>query len=228
MSYFDFHSHILPGIDDGAQTVETSCKMLQMLHNQGVEKVVFTPHLWSESMDFDEFCKNRENALKKLLSVYDPNTMPQYLVGAEVKIMPKVSKLDLARLSFADGYILCEMPNTYGDWILNEIETIMLKGYKIIFAHIERPFISFSKTDFKKLIDYKAFIYQLNIEALKSIALRRHFVGEYKKYGGRFILGSDAHGIDERKPDFDAKILKKRSMREFAEAVYNNSKIILG
>lgn len=228
MSYFDFHSHILPGIDDGAQTVQTSYKMLQMLHNQGVEKVVFTPHFWPEAMDFDTFCINRDGALKKLAAGYDSKTMPEFFVGAEVKIMPKVSKLDLSKFSFKDNYILCEMPNIYGDWILNELETIMLRGYKIIFAHIERPLMEFSKSDFKKLIDYRSFTYQLNVEALKSMALRRYFVGEYNKHGGRFILGSDAHGVDDRKPEFDAKALKKRSMKEFMDAVYQNSKNILG
>ncbi len=228
MNYLDFHSHILPGVDDGAQTVETSYQMLKMLHDQGVEKVVFTPHFWPESMDFDEFCEKRKDALKKLKAGYDAKTMPPYLVGAEVKIMPRVSKFDLSQFAFADNYILAEMPNTYGDWILDELEKIMLKGYKIIFAHIERPYMGFSKSDFKKLTDYKAFIYQLNVEALKNMVLRRHFVGEFEKYGGRFVLGSDSHGIDDRRPEFDAKALKKRSMRDFMEAVYHNSKTILG
>ena len=41
---FDFHSHILPGIDDGSPDLETSLKMLELSYAQGVTDVVATPH----------------------------------------------------------------------------------------------------------------------------------------------------------------------------------------
>ena len=40
----DFHSHILPGVDDGSASVEESLELLRMLASQGVDTVVATPH----------------------------------------------------------------------------------------------------------------------------------------------------------------------------------------
>ena len=43
----DFHSHILPGIDDGSKRVSDSLAMLKILRSQGVERVIFTPHFYA-------------------------------------------------------------------------------------------------------------------------------------------------------------------------------------
>ena len=40
----DFHSHILPGLDDGSKNVEESVKILKMMAEQGIERVAATPH----------------------------------------------------------------------------------------------------------------------------------------------------------------------------------------
>ena len=44
MRLVDIHSHILPGVDDGAFDVETSVKLLQMCKEQGITDVIATPH----------------------------------------------------------------------------------------------------------------------------------------------------------------------------------------
>ncbi|MGN0395823.1 MAG: CpsB/CapC family capsule biosynthesis tyrosine phosphatase, partial [Coprococcus sp.] len=44
MEIIDFHSHILPGIDDGSRNVETSIKMLDRCADNGVGLMVATPH----------------------------------------------------------------------------------------------------------------------------------------------------------------------------------------
>ncbi len=228
MIYYDFHSHILPGIDDGAANAQISVKMLEMLFEQGVAVSVLTPHFCSDEIDFDEFIENRRTAYRELLKVYDRNNMPELMVGAEVKLLPKVSKFDLSELAFSDDFILLEMPDVYGEWIVEEMERIMLKGYKIVIAHVERPYMNFSKQQFEKIVDYRNFIYQLNVSAIKNGLLRRHFIKEFNKYGGRFILGSDAHNLESRRPDFDAKALSGRDINKgFMQAVRHNSEQII-
>ena len=49
MSVIDFHSHILPGIDDGSRNVETSIGMLRMCREHGVDIMVATPHFYADS-----------------------------------------------------------------------------------------------------------------------------------------------------------------------------------
>ena len=57
----DIHTHILPCIDDGSPDVEISIKMLRSLSEQGVRKVVLTPHFYAYRTDVETFCKKREN-----------------------------------------------------------------------------------------------------------------------------------------------------------------------
>ena len=44
MEYFDIHSHILPGVDDGAQTVEEALEMIKTAYKEGTRSMVLTPH----------------------------------------------------------------------------------------------------------------------------------------------------------------------------------------
>ena len=44
----DFHSHILPEMDDGSKDAKMSLAMLQMEREQGVTEVVFTPHFYAQ------------------------------------------------------------------------------------------------------------------------------------------------------------------------------------
>ena len=44
----DFHSHILPAMDDGSRNIEESLQMLRMLQEQGVERVIATPHFYAD------------------------------------------------------------------------------------------------------------------------------------------------------------------------------------
>ena len=44
----DIHTHVLPGIDDGADSVETSLEMIRSEVEQGVKQIVFTPHYYGQ------------------------------------------------------------------------------------------------------------------------------------------------------------------------------------
>ena len=50
----DLHSHILPGIDDGAKTAEEGKAMLAQMESQGVKTVVATPHFFPGSAVLDQ------------------------------------------------------------------------------------------------------------------------------------------------------------------------------
>ena len=55
----DIHSHILPGVDDGAKNIEESLELLRMMKSQGITDVIATPHFYAMS-------ENLENYQKKL------------------------------------------------------------------------------------------------------------------------------------------------------------------
>ena len=62
----DFHSHILPGIDDGSKTVEESIALLRAEAEQGVKRVVATPHFYSNRDTMEGFLERRHAAVEAL------------------------------------------------------------------------------------------------------------------------------------------------------------------
>ena len=55
MQLYDMHSHILPGIDDGAPSVEKSLVILNELKKQGVTNVCLTPHFYTNEISAEDF-----------------------------------------------------------------------------------------------------------------------------------------------------------------------------
>ena len=62
----DFHSHILPEMDDGSKDAKMSLAMLQMEREQGVTEVVFTPHFYAQQDTVAHFLKKREQSVRRL------------------------------------------------------------------------------------------------------------------------------------------------------------------
>lgn len=58
----DFHSHILPGIDDGAKDISMAREMLLAEEQSGVEAIVATPHFYLSEESVESFLEKRENA----------------------------------------------------------------------------------------------------------------------------------------------------------------------
>ena len=80
----DFHTHILPMIDDGSGSVEESIWLLEEEARQGVDLVVLTPHYYAEENSPVEFLKRRYEswkALRRLLRTEHPRIR----LGAEVQ-----------------------------------------------------------------------------------------------------------------------------------------------
>ena len=76
----DLHSHILPGIDDGSQNVETSLKLVDQMQQWGITKIVTTPHVTEETFEnTQETIEAAYNELKTHLS----NDAPEFIFSAE-------------------------------------------------------------------------------------------------------------------------------------------------
>lgn len=107
----DFHSHILPGMDDGSQTVEESLTLLEMLRAQGVDTVAATPHFYARENSPEVFLRRRREAWERLNARLTPGG-PQVLLGAEVRYYRGISRLEeLHRLCLSGTHVLLlEMP----------------------------------------------------------------------------------------------------------------------
>ena len=109
----DLHTHILPGIDDGAIDEGVSSEQMKSLLEQGVDKVVFTSHYYGRKRSPKQFLEARADAFRRIKDLI-PEGMETYL-GAEVHFAAEMAASDESICSMAIGdtrYILAELPFT--------------------------------------------------------------------------------------------------------------------
>ena len=112
-TFVDFHSHVLPGIDDGSACLEQSIAMLQTEAEQGIEHVVATPHFYAHHDNPERFLRRREAAEARLREEMERHPgLPKLSIGAEVYYFPGISNSDALKELTIDKKrcILIEMP----------------------------------------------------------------------------------------------------------------------
>ena len=139
----DFHSHILPGVDDGSQSLEESIEMLAMEARQGITHVVATPHFVAHQDKPQSFLERRAQAEKALRAQMQKHAdLPELIMGAEVYYFRGISESEFLPL-FTIGNsncVLIEMPAPpWSEIVYQELEAIWLKRNLIpVVAHIDR------------------------------------------------------------------------------------------
>ena len=201
----DFHSHILPGIDDGSPDLETSIKMLKMAYAQGIETMVATPHFDPNSDTPESFLQRRKEAEKLLRAEMAKHEhMPELHVGAEVFYYSGIS--DSAHLSDLaidkTGFVLVEMPSCeWTDHMYGELEGIYLKqGLIPIVAHLDRYIRPFGFGRVVKRLQKMPLLIQCNTDFFLHSATKRKALRMLKK-DSIHLLGSDCHDTYHRPPD---------------------------
>lgn len=207
----DHHSHILPGIDDGAKNVEMSLAMIERLAKQGVERIVATPHYYAHREDgLDSYLQKRQHAYDKLMQAQP--AVENIVLGAEVAIERGISETQgIEKLAFqGTDYILLEFPYTgFYDWMIEEIENIAYNHHLTpIIAHLHRYTDDFTKAQMQGALSLNAVI-QFNNEVFETWAGRR-FLKSVIADGHEFVFGSDTHNMKNRKPNFDLTLKKAK------------------
>lgn len=140
----DIHTHILPMIDDGPTLMQESLEMCRIAVNDGIKKIIATPHV-QNGMDDSDANKVLEKIrmLNQLLKQEGLDLV--IFPGAEVHLNDRLFDTDILRgssiLTINDGkkYILLEFPF---QWIPPETEQIIFKlksmGFTPILPHLER------------------------------------------------------------------------------------------
>lgn len=195
----DMHSHLIPAIDDGSDSIEDSVNMIRRFSDLGYEKLITTPHVMS-----DHYKNNPSTILPGLEKVQkaleEQNINIELQAAAEYYLdeffHQKVKEKDV--LTFGDNYLLFEL-SFYSEPVnLNEIIFEMqTAGYKPILAHPER--YSYWHKDMEKYEDMvsRGVMLQLNM-----LSLIGHYSPAVKKVSDKLIdnemvdfLGSDCHHI---------------------------------
>ncbi len=198
----DFHSHILPGMDDGSPDVPTSLEMLRAASRQGVGVQVLTPHYYPWREEIGSFLSRRTESAETLLPACD-DTLPRLLVGAEVAFFPHMSELDLTSLCIGSTRaLLVELPfESWDGRVEEQLATLTLdRGYKVILAHVERYLRYRGNPETLEKLAALPLRVQVNAEAFARLGSRRAPLELFRR-GRAQLLGSDAHNLTDRSPD---------------------------
>ncbi len=193
----DMHSHFIPGIDDGAQTMEDSIRLIRGMKELGYHKIITTPHTMSDyyrntpEIILGGMEKVREELKKNNINI-QLEAASEYYVDFEFGERLKKGEV----LTFSGKYILIEVsflnpPDNLEDAIFN----LIVAGYKPILAHPERyPYWHGSMEKYERLKDMGALL-QLNI-----LSLTQYYSKEVNKIAEKLVdlgmidlLGTDMH-----------------------------------
>ncbi len=232
----DFHTHILPEIDDGAQSVEESLEMLRLLKEQGVNTVALTPHYLAMDESPDQFLERRTEAYNKLCEEIEKSgeEFPKLMLGAEVYYYPGICRMEeLYKLTLEDtNILLLEMPMVkWTEYTLREIEELYQNtGIRIIIAHVERCMDYQKKGTLERLFN-GGIATQVNASFFISKRTRRKALKMFKA-GQISHIGTDCHNLEYRPPKMkealdiirDSKTIPNEVLDDFIKHQIDNIK----
>lgn len=199
----DFHSHILPGIDDGSDSVETSLNMLRESKRQGVDIMFATPHFYADENDPKTFLRERSQAYTALKKAMAGNMAdyPEIMLGAEILYFPGMSVAEeLNDLAMGDTPCLLVEPPVipWSDTMLDEIELTGKNLNKIpVIAHVDRymrifnDYTLFDRLSGRKMLSQVNASYFIRSDTTKR-ALRDLLDDRFQ------FIGSDCHNLFSR------------------------------
>jgi tyrosine-protein phosphatase YwqE len=195
----DFHSHLIPGIDDGAKDLENSIELIKGLKAFGYKRLITTPHVMSD------FYRNTPEIILQGLDLVRKELEKQGIsieleAAAEYYLdeyfEEKIKEKSL--LTLGDNYVLFELPFIAEPPNLSTaIFELQTNGYQPILAHPER--YGFWYQNFDKYHELKERGVELQLNILSLIG---HYSPETRKIAERLIdedlitfLGSDCHNM---------------------------------
>ncbi len=231
---FDIHSHVIPGIDDGSETLEKSIGILHGMESAGVKNLMLTPHysvrrgytpskekIISSYEILREECRKREIGINLYLGC-------EIEYSSDIPLMLQSGKL----LTLADTKcVLVEFaPYASFNDILSAVHGVIQIGYIPVIAHIERysPMIK----DIKNItcIKHIGALVQVNVDSVISekFLMRRFIKKIMKKQFVDFIAGdvhSDLYTVSQL--ERCARIIEDLSAKDYADKImFDNAKDI--
>ena len=202
----DFHTHILPGVDDGSRSASESIQMLRLLGDFGVGAVVLTPHFYADGDTPERFIARRARAYSELsdaIQTAESVKLPRMVLGAEVEYFEGIPcMLEYPELRIGNsGCILVEMPQS--QWSAHMVEDILRlndsKGFRVILAHVERYLFDQKKDIIYTLLENRVLM-QSNASFFINHSTARKAIRMLCR-GYIHLLGSDCHNLTSRPPN---------------------------
>ncbi len=209
----DFHTHILPGMDDGSASAQDSLALLRMQREQGVDTVVLSSHFYRERESIQTFINRRNQSMAQLRAAIadlpDGDTLPKLLVAAEVAWRPNIEQWsELDRLCIGDTKILLlELPcEPWYDVIFDSMYNLINKGVTPLLAHLERYFSLQRKAVLEQVMSIGIPI-QISTDVLLPRFFGRRFIRLLARHSN-MVLGSDCHNTTLRPPNMGQAVAR--------------------
>lgn len=222
--FVDIHSHILPGIDDGAKNVKESLKLISEMKKLGFSKIIGTPHTYPGLYDNNnESIKNSFQKLKNQIINNDKIFYAsEYYAGRHLIELIEKKKI----LALKKSYVLIELSfNSESFELLEIIFKLKTNNYTPILAHPERYLYFFE--NFEKFYDLKNYgcLFQLNLPSITGYYGKKVAELSNKLLSQSLIdfVGSDIHNLSYVNEFYKKVIVKEIGGIE--TAIENNSKI---
>lgn len=225
--FVDIHSHLLPGIDDGAKDLNNSIELILKMNSYGIKDFITTPHVLgdvypnsSETIK-EKLSEVRKELLNRNISDVSINAAAEYMLDEQFS--KRLENNDI--LTLKDNYILIEM--SYFNPPMNLFDIlfeIQLKGYKPILAHPER--YNFYHNDINQFNKLKrtGCLFQLNLLSLteqygKHVQKIAHKLLSLNSYD---FVGTDTHKIEHL--ELLKRIANKKDISRIYKLLENNKK----
>jgi len=203
----DFHSHVLPDMDDGAENVDISLAMLEDSARQGVDVIFASSHFYADEDDPESFLARREYSYSILSEAMTARGLnyPKIQLGAEILYFPGMSvaeELKLLKMGNTPCLLIEPPMGRWTDSMLDEIEETGKNLNCIpVVAHLDRYMRVMENSSLYDRLEGRRLLVQFNANFFvrpESRALALDFL----RAGKIHFIGSDCHNLGSRPPNF--------------------------
>lgn len=227
---YDVHCHLIPGVDDGSQSLEESLSALRAEFNEGVRRIICTPHVNGD--DTRESCKARIERFHNLQDELEKSELKgqmELYLGSELYYSDSIAELlskDSAYSLAGSQYILVEfIPSVDYKKLYQGLRNLITQGYLPILAHMERYGCLTKQEERIGEIEELGVYLQVNAATISSGILDtgNRFVRNLLKQGRIHLVGTDSHGMNFRPPQMKKAVhwIEKNCSAESAERILN-------
>lgn len=230
----DLHSHILPGIDDGARTLEDSIEMARLAVKDGIRLLAATPH--HNNGRFSNESYNVTQAIDSLNQELSRQCIPlKVLPGQEIRINDLFwGEWEAGNLLTLNDscYMLIELPNQHVPRDIGDvIHEMKLKGIVPIIAHPERNSELANEMDILMELVEAGALSQVTTHSLNGLFGSRIRQIAMKMCQRRLIhiVASDAHNADKRPFGMSATydLINRKLGKSFVQYYKDNARAVI-
>lgn len=201
----DIHSHILPGVDDGAKNMDETIRMLDIAMSEGIEGIVVTPHF--ETGKDAQWRLKFKKAYQQVTQYILENWLPIKLYGGNEiyysdSVTEELQSKHVCTIN-KSKYILVEFP-MYADFLYVEraLRNLQYAGYWPIIAHVER-YESLRDIEYIRKLKNMDVCIQINADSIVDKERRKTRSFCKKLISNRLVdvIATDMHDSKHRKPE---------------------------